>query len=362
VAHKRRSACTTASTQLLLLAVMTSLTFVGHGLCQTSTGLFAKQENTTPTVKVEVQEAQGDKAPQVHVEVGGKEVGTQADRILNGLSQKKKESAADKIAPVDTEKIDEAGKKVGEKIDEVVQESSHFLGDWVTAKAFNGITWLKLISTLFMLLLVLVVDRVIGYLIRRRLRRPETERRPPTWLEVLLEALCKPLCLFIWVYGVYFAISPLFVHFDIPFNENVFRDHAAKAATIGGLIAVVWFIFRVIRLVDLELSRLAKSTTSRIDHLQASLIGKTLRWVVVIIGSVVIIQSLTGIQAAPLIASLGIGGLAVALAAKESIANLFGTLTIVFDKPVAKPRQLVFVDLLVCEISMSNSLVFSDVY
>ncbi|MBW2603747.1 MAG: mechanosensitive ion channel family protein [Deltaproteobacteria bacterium] len=35
----------------------------------------------------------------------------------------------------------------------------------------------------------------------------------------------------------------------------------------------------------------------------------------------------------PLLASLGIGGLAVALAAKDSIANFFGTLTILFDKP-----------------------------
>ena len=34
-----------------------------------------------------------------------------------------------------------------------------------------------------------------------------------------------------------------------------------------------------------------------------------------------------------MLASLGIGGLAVALAAKDSIANFFGTLTILFDKP-----------------------------
>jgi MscS family membrane protein len=42
---------------------------------------------------------------------------------------------------------------------------------------------------------------------------------------------------------------------------------------------------------------------------------------------------LTGIQFGPLLASLGIGGLAVAFAAKDSIANFFGTLTILFDKP-----------------------------
>ena len=34
-----------------------------------------------------------------------------------------------------------------------------------------------------------------------------------------------------------------------------------------------------------------------------------------------------------MLASLGVGGIAVALAAKDSIANFFGTLTILFDKP-----------------------------
>jgi MscS family membrane protein len=184
-----------------------------------------------------------------------------------------------------------------------------------------------------MLLTVLVLERTLNYLIKRRLRRIETEERAPTWIELLLRALCRPLCLVIWVYGSYFALSPLFVHFDVPFSANVLKSYSGKVADIGGLFVVAWFIFRVVRLVDLELETRAKSPESKIDYLQASLVGKTLRWVVVIVGSILIIQYVTRIQAGPLIASLGIGGLAVALAAKESIANLFGTVTIVFDRP-----------------------------
>jgi MscS family membrane protein len=55
----------------------------------------------------------------------------------------------------------------------------------------------------------------------------------------------------------------------------------------------------------------------------------------------IIIQNLTGLKLGPLIASLGIGGLAVALAAKESIANFFGTLTILFDKPFQVGERIV---------------------
>lgn len=295
--------------------------------------LSPKEKKPAATVKVEVKDAEGKKPAEVKVEVSGKEVETEAGKKKVETPPKLLPSSEDRIAPVATEKIDEAGKKVGEKIDEVAEKSSYVFGDWVRAKAFNGITWLKLLSTLFILLIVLVVERSLNYFIRRRLRRIEVEDREPTWSEVLLEALCKPLCLFIWIYGSYFALSPLFVHFEIPFGTNFLKNYARKGADIGGLFAVLWFIFRVIRLVDVELETRAKSPESRIEDLQASLVGKTLRWVVAIVGSIIIVQYVTGIQTGPLIASLGIGGLAVALAAKESIANLFGTVTIVFDKP-----------------------------
>jgi MscS family membrane protein len=135
------------------------------------------------------------------------------------------------------------------------------------------------------------------------------------------------------VYGAYFAASILFVHVADPLGESVFRRFAGRLTDIGGALAVVWFVYRVVRLIDVELERRAESPDSQVDDLQASIVGKTIRWVVVIIGAIVLIQNLTGVQAGPLIASLGIGGLAVALAAKESLSNMLGTATILFDKP-----------------------------
>ncbi|MFC1834066.1 mechanosensitive ion channel family protein [Thermodesulfobacteriota bacterium] len=304
-----------------------------QALCQTAGVLSPKKEKPGASIKVEVKEG-GDKKPaEVKVEVGGKEYEKKAGGKKGGSPLKVLPAPEERMAPVDTKRIDKAGKKVGEKIDEVSKNSSYLLGDWVTSKAFNGIIWLKLISTALILLMVLLVERLLNYLIKRRLRRIESEERAPTWFEVLLEALRRPLCLFMWVYGSYFAISPLFVHFDVPFGTNVLKRFARITADVGGMFAVIWFIFRVVRLVDLELETRAKSPESRIDDLQVTLVGKTLRWVIVIVGSIFIIQLLTGFQAGPFIASLGIGGLAVALAAKESIANLFGTVTIVFDRP-----------------------------
>ncbi len=326
----RRTYYTIATTVGIMAS---SLVFCGIGWCQVPKIFSPEEKKPSATVKVEVKDTEGKKPAEVKVEVGGKELNFKPRDEKGQPSSGTSPQLGQKIAPLDTQKIEEAGKKVGEKLDEVAEKSSHVLGDWVTATAFNGVTWLKLILVILLLLAVLVFQRVLNHLIDRRLQRTKVEAQATTWLEVLLEALAKPLFLFVWVYGCYFALSPLFAHFDIPFGKNVLKDYAEKAADIGGLIAVAWFIFRVIRLVDLQLDKRAKFPGSRIDDLQVSLVGRTLRWMVVIGGSIVIVQYLTGIQAGPLIASLGIGGLAVALAAKESIANLFGTVTIAFDKP-----------------------------
>jgi MscS family membrane protein len=108
---------------------------------------------------------------------------------------------------------------------------------------------------------------------------------------------------------------------------------AQKAADIGGTIALFWLILLLIGILDVYLKKWAAGTESTIDDMLVPIVGKTLRMFVIVICGIIIVQNLTGLKIGPLLASLGIGGLAVALAAKDSIANFFGTLTILFDKP-----------------------------
>ncbi len=318
-----------------IVAVMVSLlmNFPGPGCAEVPTAPSPQEVTPAATVKGDVNKSNGQQpaAVKIPIEGQGPEVGTATNK--QGTPSKTRTQPDERLSPVATEPIDKAGKKVGRKLDEMAVKSSRLLGHWVNSKAFNGITWLKLFVSVLMLLVVLLVERTLNRLIRRRLQRINIEERRPAWFEVVLEAVCKPLCLFIWVYGTYAALAPLFANFETPFGPNILKEYAQRAADTGGLVAVIWFVFRVVRLVDMQLDARAKSPESRIDDLQVSLIGKTLRWVIVIVGGIVVVQYVTGIQAAPVLASLGIGGLAVALAAKESIANLFGTVTIAFDRP-----------------------------
>ncbi len=239
----------------------------------------------------------------------------------------------EKVTPVQTEKIDEAAQKIGASIDRMSQKASRHLGKWVDVKVFYGISWLKLIVCAGLLFLVVLFERVVRALLRRRLLRLKAAGEKGGWLYLTLETLHKPFTLFIWVYGVYAALSPLFGHFQSPDGTNLVHTAASRAADVGGTIVLIWVIYRLVAVVDVRLKQWASTTESTIDDMLVPLVGKTLRIFVAAVGVIMVLQTVTGIDVGPLIASLGIGGLALALAAKESVANFFGTLTILFDKP-----------------------------
>jgi MscS family membrane protein len=207
------------------------------------------------------------------------------------------------------------------------------MGNWVNVQIFAGITLIKLLLCLGLVFLVMIIERLAHVLLQRVIKRPIAEGNGPSIRKHLADAVSKPLSLFIWAYGIYFALTPLFVHFRQPDGYNLVHMVAQKGADLATAVAVVWFIFRLVSIIDLHLMQWAEGTESTLDDILVPLVGKSLRVFIIIIGGLLIIQNLTGVEIGPLIASLGIGGLAVALAARESIANFFGTLTILFDKP-----------------------------
>ena len=79
--------------------------------------------------------------------------------------------------------------------------------------------------------------------------------------------------------------------------------------------------------------RTFKKTESKLDDMMAPLVKKSLRITVVILVLVQIAQILSDKPITSIIAGLGIGGLAIALAAQDSIKNFFGSIVLFADKP-----------------------------
>ena len=251
----------------------------------------------------------------------------------HGAAAKNTGGTAASGAPAKPGKVEKVGENIGFQIDRFTQKAESYLGGWVNRTVVAGITWLKLIVCLLLLFLIALIERIVRAMIERSKKAPPVEGETSGVKEHIVTALAKPLSLFIWVIGIVFAMTPIFVHFQRPDGSNLVQTAVQKAGDLGTAVAVIWFIFNLVSIVDTRLMKWAAKSESSIDDLLAPLVGKTLRVFILIIGSILVLQNLTGVEIGPLVASLGIGGLAVALAARDSIANFFGTLTILFDKP-----------------------------
>jgi MscS family membrane protein len=101
------------------------------------------------------------------------------------------------------------------------------------------------------------------------------------------------------------------------------------------VVAVIAFTVMAYRLTDVAgaiFARRAAASDSRFDDLLVPLLRKTLKVLIVAIG-LVTIAGTVGIEVAGLLAGLGLGGLAFALAAQDTVSNLFGSITVLLDRP-----------------------------
>ena len=99
-------------------------------------------------------------------------------------------------------------------------------------------------------------------------------------------------------------------------------------------VSGVWGAYRLVDIVGAYLTKRARATETKMDDALVPLIPKTLKIFVTVIGVVFIADNLN-INVSGLIAGLGLGGLAFALAAKDMVQNLFGSVTILLDKTFA---------------------------
>jgi len=98
------------------------------------------------------------------------------------------------------------------------------------------------------------------------------------------------------------------------------------------IIGLSWMSYNVIDIIFSILKKHAQKTSTDVDEIILSLIGSTLRIVVIIVASFMI-ADLFNIPYKTVLAGLGIGGLAFAIAAKDTIANFFGSAIIIADTP-----------------------------
>lgn len=163
---------------------------------------------------------------------------------------------------------------------------------------------------------LLLLRRVLVRALRRAASRTRWE-----WDDVLIQALSPALGIAIVASGlvVLGRILPLAPEWDRAFDVML---------AAGVVLALVLFLDRATRAA---LQRV--STTSPVLLGARGLVQGAVRGVIIALGLLVFLDSI-GISITPLLASLGVGSLAVALALQETLANLFAGIYMVVDKPI----------------------------
>jgi MscS family membrane protein len=187
-------------------------------------------------------------------------------------------------------------------------------------------------ALLLVILVALAAGRTVQFVVNRCALRL-AGRRGDNVLTRLLKALSKPMYVAIFAAGIYFAKTPLFFDDEAGIRTALGSGWTTIARVIGA-IALAYTLYRLVDVVEYYLNRLVGKTETKLDDMLVPIVRKTLRITIAIIAVLLISENiLGGDKIKSLLLSAGIGGIAIALAAKETIANFFGSITIFTDRP-----------------------------
>ena len=161
------------------------------------------------------------------------------------------------------------------------------------------------------------------------LGRPLVARSQTDFDDRLLAAVLGPLRLVIGILVFHLGTFPLSL--AVP-AQRVFTGMATALA----FLALTWLLFRVVDIFGSVIEKRFEERGVGNANRFVPLGRKALKAALGVLATLVAVDSFTPFDVTALIAGLGVGGIAVALAAQKTLENVFGYLTIIGDRPVVE--------------------------
>lgn len=114
--------------------------------------------------------------------------------------------------------------------------------------------------------------------------------------------------------------------------SNLFFSVIKSFSHLLIVLGATWFIYNLVSIIFDILQIYARKTATDVDEIILSLAGSVIR-ILVIVVAIFLVAEILKIPYKTVVAGLGIGGLAFAIAAKDSISNFFGSAIIIADRP-----------------------------
>ncbi len=186
--------------------------------------------------------------------------------------------------------------------------------------------WRYVLLALVAVLLFAGGKMLIAFLQTMTVSLRDTEEK--TRLRLVLAATFWPIRLLVCALAVYAAQELL----PLPDTVNRFADTAVKVVAV---LVLFLFFYRLLDVVEYELTKFVKREDNEFDLNLVQMVRIITRVIVIVFGAIYLLKAATGKPMTTLLAGLGIGGLAVALAAQDTLKNLFGSFMLMADKPFA---------------------------
>lgn len=181
----------------------------------------------------------------------------------------------------------------------------------------------------FISLLIILAAVIFGkilYWFFGRIIKKLTSKTKTKIDDILVDMIEEPIVLAITIAGLWYGLNRL------EFTEW-WQEWMGKIYHILLAINITWFIARLVdAIIEEYIVPLTEKTESDLDDQILPIVKKGLRSIIWILGIIVALNN-AGYDVGALIAGLGIGGLALAMAAKDSVSNIFGGVMVFTDKP-----------------------------
>jgi MscS family membrane protein len=190
--------------------------------------------------------------------------------------------------------------------------------------------WVLLLGLIF---LAIGLGKVVTFLLERVAYRLE-KRGWHSQAEVFSGAT-SPATLALFTVGLSIGLGNLAM-------SELLMDAVKRILLLLYTVAVFWYAFNLVSVIEVALKKFAAKTDTTLDDELVPVIRKALRVFIVVIGALFILQNVFNRDIGAWLAGLGIAGLAVSLAAQDSLKNLFGSMTILFDRPFTVGQRIKF--------------------
>jgi MscS family membrane protein len=176
--------------------------------------------------------------------------------------------------------------------------------------------------------LILLATWVIRQALTRIILRPirgRVERTPGQVDDRLLEIIQQPIKFVVSIIGLALAVEALGL-------DPLASQFVNRVVRSGIIIAIALGLYRIVTIISFSSAQLRSLTGLSIEERLVPFVRVILRLVIVLVAITIVLQE-WGFDVTGLIAGLGLGGLAISLAAKDTVENLFGFAAIVTDRP-----------------------------